>query len=139
VTSDGSGGTLVVDPPPPSTLNAGTGSNKADTLVGDSGTFVFKSILDSQPGAGHFDTITAFTHNSNHIDLTAISGATNVQGAVTAANTVDANSISWFVDSAHKETVLYVNTTAMANHVDMEIHLAGTNINLGGSDILHHT
>jgi len=27
----------------------------------------------------------------------------------------------------------------MANHVDMEIHLTGTNINLTGSDILHHT
>ncbi|MGB6350243.1 MAG: hypothetical protein WBG10_09465, partial [Pseudolabrys sp.] len=139
VTSDGSGGTLVVDPPPQSTLTAGTGNNNADTLIGGSSTFVFKSILDSQPGAGHFDTITDFTHNSNHIDLTAIAGATNVQGAVTAANTVDANSISWFVDNAHKETVLFVNTTAMANHVDMEIHLAGTNINLGGSDILHHT
>ncbi len=55
------------------------------------------------------------------------------------ANTVAANSISWFVDNAHNETVLYVNTTATANHVDMEIHLTGTNINLTGSDILHHT
>jgi len=52
---------------------------------------------------------------------------------------VAANSISWFVDNTHNETVLYVNTTATANHVDMEIHLAGTNINLTGSDILHHT
>ena len=33
---------------------------------------------------------------------------------------------------------LYVNTSATANHVDMEIHLTGTNINLTGSDILHH-
>ena len=55
------------------------------------------------------------------------------------ANTVAANSISWFADNAHNETVLYVNTTAAANHVDMEIHLTGTNINLTGSDILHHT
>ena len=48
------------------------------------------------------------------------------------ANTVAANSISWFADNAHNETVLYVNTTAAANHVDMEIHLTGTNINLTG-------
>ena len=134
------------------------GSAKADTLIGGSGndifigggagdrmtggggndTFVFKAVTDSQPGVGHFDTITDFTHNSDHIDLTAIAGAPNVQGLVAAASTVAANSISWFVDNAHNETVLYVNSTAMANHVDMEIHLAGININLAGSDILHH-
>jgi hypothetical protein len=39
--------------------------------------------------------------------------------------------------AADQETVLYVNTTA--NHVDMEIHSSGTDINLTGSDILNHT
>ena len=102
-------------------------------------TFVFKSVTDSQPGAGHFDTITDFTHGTDHIDLTSIAGAANLQGQVAEASMVAANSISWFVDNTHNETVLYVNTTATANHVDMEIHLAGTNINLTGSDILHHT
>ncbi len=122
---------------PATTLTASSGA----TLTGGSGndTFVFKAVTDSQPGTGHFDTITDFTHSSDHIDLTAIAGATNVQGAVAAANTVAANGISWFVDNAHNETVLYVNTTAAANHVDMEIHLTGTNINLTGADILHHT
>ena len=62
----------------------------------------------------------------------------NQQGQVAEANTVAANSISWYVDNAHNETVLYVNTGTTANHVDMEIHLTGTNINLAGSDILHH-
>ncbi len=130
-----------------STIN-GNGGN--DILIGNSGadimnggagndTFVFRSITDSQPGSGHFDTIGDFTHNSDHIDLSAIAGATSVQGVVGAASTVAANSISWFVDNAHNETVLYVNTTATANHVDMEIHLTGTNINLSGTDILHHT
>ena len=111
-----------------------------NTLIGGGGNdnFVFKAATDSQPGNGHFDTITDFTHNSDHIDLTAIAGATNVQGPVEAANTVAANSISWFVDNEHNETLLYVNTTAAANHVDMEIHLTGTNINLTGADILHH-
>jgi hypothetical protein len=102
-------------------------------------TFVFKSITDSQPGVGHFDTITDFTHNSDHIDLSSIAGATNIQGQAAEANTVAANSISWFVDNPHNQTIVYVNTTITANHVDMEIHLAGTNINLAGSDILHHT
>ena len=62
----------------------------------------------------------------------------NIQGQVAAANTIEANSVSWFVDNAHNETIVYVNTTTAANHVDMEIHLTGTNINLTGSDILHH-
>jgi hypothetical protein len=117
------------------------GRGGGDTLTGGGGndTFVFKSIADSQPTAGHFDTITDFTHNSDHIDLSSILGAANVQGQVAEANTVAASSISWFVDNEHNQTVLYVNTTAAPNHVDMEIHLAGTNITLAGSDILHHT
>ena len=124
------------------------GSNNG-TLVGGAGnvltggagsdTFVFKAVSDSQPGAGQFDTITDFAHNSDHIDLTAIAGASHVQGLVATANVVDANSVSWFVDNTHNETVLYVNTSATANHVDMEIHLTGANINLTGADILHHT
>jgi VCBS repeat-containing protein len=109
------------------------------TGVGENDTFVFKAVSDSLPGAGHFDTITNFVHSADHIDLTSIAGAANVQGQVAEASMVAANSISWFVDNTHNETVLYVNTTATANHVDMEIHLAGTNINLTGSDILHHT
>ena len=101
-------------------------------------TFVFKAITDSPPGDGQSKTITDFTHNSDHIDLSEILGLANIQGQVDAANTVDANSISWFVDNTHNQTVVYVNTSATANHVDMEIHLTGTNINLTGSDILHH-
>ncbi len=105
---------------------------------GGNDTFVFKSTADSQPGDGQSDTITDFTHNSDHIDLSQILGLANIQGQVAAANTVDANSVSWFVDNAHNETIVYVNTSTTANHVDMEIHLTGTNINLTGSDILHH-
>jgi hypothetical protein len=55
----------------------------------------------------------------------------------TAGEAVAANSISWFKDGS--QTIVYVNTTAAAGHVDMEIHLTGSNINLSGSDILHHT
>ena len=115
--------------------------NGGNTLTGTAGsdTFVFRAITDSQPGAGNFDTITNFMHNSDHIDLTAIVGANTVQGLVDAASAVAAHSISWFVDSANNQTIVYVNTTNTANHVDMEIHLTGTNISLSGSDILHHT
>ena len=118
------------------TIVAAAGS----VLTGDAGndTFVFKTITDLPPGDGQSKTITDFTHNSDHIDLSEILGLANIQGQVDAANTVDANSVSWFVDNAHNQTVAYVNTSATANHVDMEIHLTGTNINLTGSDILHH-
>ena len=141
LTGDGSAGVLVADP---ATSGSGTvidAGNGGNTLTGTaaSDTFVFKAITDSQPGAGNFDTITNFTHNSDHIDLTAIAGANAVQGPVDAANTADAHSISWFVDSLNNQTIVYVNSGNTANHVDMEIHLTGANINLTGSDILHHT
>jgi len=115
------------------------GGGGADQLTGGGGndTFLFKAVSDSTPGAGH-DTITDFAHGSDHIDISAIAGANLVQGAVASANTVAANSISWFVDNVNKETIVYVNTTGTPNHVDMEIHLTGTNINLTGSDIIHH-
>jgi VCBS repeat-containing protein len=133
----GSGITTLVAGPQGDTLTAGSG---ADIFYGAGGndTFVFDAITDS-PGAGNFDTINNFTHNSDHIDLTAIAGATAVQGLVNTASTVDAHSISWFVDSQQNQTIVYVNTTDTPNHVDMEIHLTGSNINLSGSDILHHT
>ena len=111
-------------------MNGGSGSD----------TFVFKATTDSTSGAGHFDTINNFTHGSDHLDFTAIAGATQVQAnAVAAAGLVDAHSISWFVDSANNQTIVYVNTTNTANTVSMEVHLAGVNVNLAGSDILHHT
>ena len=115
LTGDGSGGVLVADP---ATSGSGTvidAGNGGNTLTGTaaSDTFVFKAITDSQPGAGNFDTITNFTHNSDHIDLTAIAGANAVQGPVDAANTADAHSISWFVDSVNNQTIVYVNSTAI--------------------------
>jgi hypothetical protein len=141
LTSDGNGGTLIADA---TTSRSGTGidaGNGGNTLVGTAGsdTFVFNAIADSQPGVGNFDTIKNFTHNSDYIDLTAITGANTIQGPVDAATSVAAHSISWFVDGATNQTIVYVNTTDRANHVDMEIHLTGSNINLSGSDILHHT
>jgi VCBS repeat-containing protein len=119
------------------TLNGGAG---ADLMTGGGGndTFVFKAITDSQPGAGHFDTITDFTSGIDHLDFTAIAGA-NVVQQVSGAAAVGAHSIGWSVDTANNQTIVYVNTTGTVGHVDMEIHLAGSNITLSGvTDILHH-
>src|SRR5262249_41174317 len=97
-------------------------------------TFKYLSVIDSR--GSQFDTIEDFDPGNDKIDLTAIAGATIVQGLVGTANTVAAHSISWFVDNAHSETILYVNTTGTANHLDMEIHLTGTNVLTFGG-ILH--
>jgi Ca2+-binding RTX toxin-like protein len=130
-----------------STMNGGGGNDVfigntgADTMNGGSGndTFVFKATTDSPSGAGH-DTINNFTHGTDHLDFTAIAGATQVQAnAVAALNTVDAHSISWFVDGVNNQTIVYVNTTNTPNTVSMEVHLTGANINLTGADILHHS
>jgi len=66
------------------------GRSGDETLTGGSSddTFVFKAIVNSQPGISHFDTITHFVHNSNHIDPSAIAGATLVEGPVAIADTV---------------------------------------------------
>lgn len=119
------------------TLNGGSG---ADTMTGGGGndTFVFKAITDSLPGSGHFDTITDFIGDSDLIDLSAIAGANSVQGQVSTANTVEAQHVSWFVDTAHDETIVYVNASATPNHVDMEIHLVGTNLHLTDANIVPH-
>jgi Ca2+-binding RTX toxin-like protein len=115
------------------------GGYGADTLTGGlaNDTFKFLSEIDSR--GTQYDTIQNFDSGNDTIDLTAIDGATAVQGLVGSAGIVAAHSISWFVDNATNQTIVYVNTTGTANQVDMEIHLAGTNINLSGSDILHHT
>ena len=125
------------------------GSNGSDIIIGGYGgdqltggnendTFRFLDIKDSQPGAGSFDIIKDFTHNSDHLEFVGISGVTDIQEVVGSANTVDPHSISWFVDAANNQTIVYVNTTDTANHVDMEIHLTGTNINLSHTDIIFH-
>jgi len=146
LTSDGSDGTLIADPPADPGAPIIDSATQApvlagSTLTGGTGgdTFVFKTIADSQPGAGHFDTITNFAHGLDHIDLTSIASADHVQGLVAEANTVGAHSISWFADTAHNQTIIYVNTTGITNNIDMEIHLTGSNINLSNAaDILHH-
>jgi hypothetical protein len=117
LSSDGSGGMLITDPPTsttsttPTTATTTSSSDSADTLIGgsngnntitggvDHDSFVFKAITDSQPGVDHFDTITDFTHNLDHIDFAAINGLNSAVQAVTfhslaaAAGSIDPHAI----------------------------------------------
>src|SRR5207247_518551 len=113
-----------------------TGGGGADVMVGgaNNDTFVFAAISDSAPGAGNYDTITDFKlSGSDMIDLSAIDAnaaaggdqAFAFQGLVGNANTVSANSLSYYQDVAANETIIYANVTSVPNHVDMEIHLTG--------------
>ena len=111
---------------------------------GDHDTFVFKAITDSQPDAGNFDTITNFTHNSDHFDFTAISGLNSTVQAVTfnslttapdslAAHTID-------IVTSGDNTVIHTNasgTQETVAHVDMEIHLNNVT-NVHSTDFILH-
>jgi hypothetical protein len=74
------------------------GGGGADLLSGNAGadTFVYKALTDSQPGAGRFDTISDFTHNSDKIDFSAILAILGNAALVTTPGTVAAIGISYY-------------------------------------------
>jgi Ca2+-binding RTX toxin-like protein len=124
-----------------------TGGGGADVMVGgaNNDTFVFAAVTDSGPGAGNYDTITDFKlSGSDMIDLSAIDANTTAggnqafafQGQVGGANTVSANSVSYYQDIAANETIIYANLTSVSNHVDMEIHLSGIKTLVAGDFVL---
>ncbi|MGB7603219.1 MAG: hypothetical protein WBM24_23150, partial [Candidatus Sulfotelmatobacter sp.] len=126
--------------------NTITGGGGGDFLTGGgaNNTFVYKAITDSQPGAGNFDTVTNFTHNSDHFDFTAINGLNS------AVQPVAFNSLTAAPDSlaAHTidivtsggNTVIYANASGAQEtvaHVDMEIHLNNVT-NVHSTDFILH-
>ncbi|HVO94115.1 MAG TPA: hypothetical protein VMT22_14790, partial [Terriglobales bacterium] len=173
LSSDGSGGTLITDPPTSTTTSnhlatsdsfVFNGSANADTLIGGSqhetfigggggdtmtggggsDTFAFKAITDSQPGTGHFDTITDFTAGLDHIDLSAITGvnsnnqAVNFQSLTSLPATLAAHTID--IVTMNGNTVIYANASAATQSIgspDMEIHLNNVT-NVHSSDFIIH-
>ena len=126
--------------------NTITGGGGGDTLTGNGAndTFVYKFTTDSQPGAGHFDTITNFTHTSDHFDFSAISGLNSTVQGVTfnsltaapdslAAHTID-------IVTSGGNTVIYANASGATEtlaHVDMEIHVNNAT-NVHSTDFILH-
>jgi Ca2+-binding RTX toxin-like protein len=123
-----------------------TGGGGGDALAGGGGgdTFVFNATTDSQPGAGHFDTITDFTPTTashDTVDFSAITGITAAQGLITGSTQIAAHSVAWIQSGV--DTIIYANSTDFAQaqgSADMAIHLASvTATQVASSDfILHH-
>ena len=55
---------------------------------------------------------------------------------VFAPDQVAANGISWFEDVINNETIVYANSTAVVDNVDIELHLTGINLGLDDTDFL---
>jgi Peptidase M10 serralysin C terminal/FecR protein len=115
------------------------GNGGGDTLNGGSGndTFVFNAVTDSAPGttSGHpnYDTISNFTPGQDKVDLSAIDASTAagiqhftfVDNATPTVNPgVQANSITWYQDTSHNETIILADVTGNATP-EVEIHLTG--------------
>jgi Ca2+-binding RTX toxin-like protein len=115
------------------------GGGGGDSLTGGAGndTFKYKAITDSQPGAGKFDTILDFTHGSDKIDFSAITGLTTIASARSAPPQIAAHTIE--IVTSGGNTVIYANASNSAENlsvVDMEVHLTGV-VHVTSSDILH--
>ena len=114
-----------------------TGAAGADVLTGGAGndTFLFKSLVDSVPGAGNFDTVIDFTHAADKLDFTAIADLTGNATLVTTPGHVAAHGASCYQSGG--DTVVIANASDTPDHVDLEIHLASvTASSLSTSDFL---
>ncbi len=125
-TADGHLANSALIEPSTAAPQAGASSNIAggswDNALEDR--FVFKPMASVQLVANQFDAVTAFTHNTDYIDLSSALGAAIAR---------DANAVAEIVlENAHR------NTNNPADHVSTGIQLTGANIDLAGSDIFHH-
>jgi large repetitive protein len=120
----GAGSDSLVGGPGSDTMTGGTGSG--------SDTFVFSSVADSAPGAP--DTIVDFVDSSDRIDMSAIDANTStaatdsfilVPNTTPATNPgVQANSITWYRDTANGETIVQADVNGDTT-ADLVIVLTG--------------
>jgi Ca2+-binding RTX toxin-like protein len=116
-----------------------TGGAGADQLIGGQGndTFIYTSTSDSTP-ANH-DTIFDFEDagKADMIDLSAIDANTNLAGnqafafPVGETTSVIANSVTWYQDAAHNQTVIQADNNG-DGVADLVIYLTGLH-SLSGS------
>jgi Ca2+-binding RTX toxin-like protein len=104
------------------------GGGGADILTGGAGNDAFEYTATSDSTQATSDTITDFTHGSDQIDLSAITGATTFQATALAGtgSTVNAHSVAWLQTGGN--TRVYVNNTGsgvVASSAVMRINLTG--------------
>ena len=117
------------------TLLGGVGN---DTLTGGAGGDTFAYTASAQSTVGAFDRIVGFTHGLDLIDFTTIMGIASVQGLISGATQINANSIAWLVNGGNTEVL--VNTTAASEvqaAAQMKIVLTGSSLGLDSGDFLH--
>jgi Ca2+-binding RTX toxin-like protein len=117
------------------TLNGGGGK---DALNGGAGSDRFVYTATDQSTVASFDTITGFVHGQDLIDFATIARIATVQGLISGAAQVNANSIAWLQSGG--TTQVLVNTTGVSElqgAAQMKIALTGTNLGLGAGDFLH--
>jgi Ca2+-binding RTX toxin-like protein len=117
------------------TLNGGGGK---DALNGGAGSDRFVYTATDQSTVASFDTITGFVHGQDLIYFATIAGIATVQGLISGATQVNANSIAWLQSGG--TTQVLVNTTGVSElqgAAQMKIALTGTNLGLGAGDFLH--
>ena len=122
------------------------GNGAGDALTDNSGNngFIFKSTTDSQPSAGHIDTITNFAHNSDHFDFVPSSGLTSAVHDLTF-NSLTADPVSLAVHTidimtSGGNTGFHGNASGAPEplaHVDVEGHLANVT-NVHSTDFILH-
>jgi hypothetical protein len=119
-----------------------SGVGGGDTLnhLGTTGhdTFAYLQTSDSKPGAGNFDVINGFIHNSDKIDFSAITSLTTVASANSTPASIAAHTIE--IVTSGGNTTIYANATNSSESTasaDMEIHLLGVT-SITPTDITHH-
>ena len=115
-----------------------TGGGGKDALNGGAGSDRFVYTATDQSTVASFDTITGFVHGVDLIDFTTIAGIAAVQGLISGATQVNAQSIAWLQSGG--TTQVLVNTTGaseLQGAAQMKIALSGTNLGLDVGDFLH--
>lgn len=119
------------------------GAGEGDELHAGAGadTFIYKSVADSRPGTGNFDTVIGFAHDSDQFDFSKLIQSAKELSVITfdklpsvlAPHTVD-------IVVSGSDTSVYVNLSGILETLpaaDMEIHVQNVN-NLSAHDFILH-
>src|SRR5262249_42288505 len=131
LSSDGSGGTTVIDPPAP------VSSLKVDPIHNSSPVGGNDGLSHGQQGLS--DAVANLHLHDEKFDLSTLDANVNAPGtqhvtSVTNTQTAQPNYINWFHDHVHDQTVAQAEVTGDTTH-DHDVHLAGK-LNLHLSDFI---